>query len=291
MSLRYLLVPILGLLALLSLRPSANPNQWFRSNSSSHGSFVICFARASRPEPSLGAPALWASSTSGGNPAASGVGTSARASWVKGQSQPRYRRDSKIVAPYFSEDSLDDSVWIKGSYYTYGIEPLSPREEGTVNGVPYTVYLSTGGATFDMSHDANVSLESALARETDWDGPWYVRVEDDPITDRRTVLIRRELLFVSLGERGVVEVSVGWKHYPYSETFLRIDKRKPFAAGTNGWTGKRAEAVVTTLMGGRTALLRWREWPDDGYRDQEVRIRGFKAAWDYARWVLRNRPR
>lgn len=78
---------------------------------------------------------------------------------------------------------------------------------------------------------------------------------------------------------GVESVFVGSKHYPRSQSAIKIDNN----SAHYGFEGsiKNSKLAINQMKIGKIAYTRYREWPHDFNRDGEVDLSGFKEQYEH----------
>jgi hypothetical protein len=112
------------------------------------------------------------------------------------------------------------------------------------------------------------------------DDRWEVECSVDPIDDSRMCFASRGNLYVFRSASGH-SVDVGSDNFPGSTIAVRVDRNAAVTGpGRAGIGGSRAQALISQLRQGRTALTRFQKWPEPAPETREVQLFGFGVAVD-----------
>jgi len=165
--------------------------------------------------------------------------------------------------------------------------PFNPPVFGKVNDVAYRRF-GDGTANFQAQKGDWVP-DGEGARPT-----WDVRCKTDTMDDTPSCIVDYNSIQVIAYSRAcVTRVAIGSKHYPGSESMVRIDGGKPFTTRDRSglFSGDASKLVIRALRAGTSAKTRHMVWPYKRWEDEELPLAGLAQAVDYACWAVKRLPK
>lgn len=161
-----------------------------------------------------------------------------------------------------------------GSTRTAKGNEIIRSESGIFNGALYRIYYSDGSGTVQGLPDNELTIHDSLSSN------WSISCEVDPIEDTHICLLSKKSIMILLKNSSEHYVLVGKKHYPGSDTIIRIDKGEPIKATQDGvFSLEDSKKIVKALQEGKTVVTRYMEWPYKRNKDEQWEIFGFNQAW------------
>lgn len=134
--------------------------------------------------------------------------------------------------------------------------------------------LSQGSYQQDSELDSpvvNIRLRTQQPKNPLYE--WVVNCSKDRFDNTKRCYLERKDLAVIL-VNGNYYILIGTNHYPRSKSALKIDNNKTLY-GTEGIISSSKIAIEQMKRGG-VAYTRYREWPYDFNRDDDVDLSGFR---------------
>ncbi|MGP9679592.1 hypothetical protein ACT3TC_13260 [Halomonas sp. AOP27-A1-41] len=172
---------------------------------------------------------------------------------------------------------IRDAYSPSGNVKVYDIPSIGcvAEESGEIQGVPYSVNLTSGAGRF---------YNEPAPHGVGEDIHWVVNCSTDSITDARSCTIRRDGFFL-YWQNGYSIMTTG-EAYPGSNMSFRVDDNPAFSAPENtGLTGSAANRLVQQMQVGRTLITRHLDWPYNTRVDKTIPVHGFFEALTYMRSV------
>lgn len=148
--------------------------------------------------------------------------------------------------------------------------------EGSYNGVAFSIY-----------HDGSAGFgHPGRNPETGWS----LGCEADSMSDKRQCRINygyTGYLTIYKYHNGATELQVGDDHYPGTPVRIRINRGEVHSTGAPGWKGNLARQIIAEMLPGGEAIIRYSEWPYEGYEEETLDLFGFDVAWMYVNEYLR----
>lgn len=100
-------------------------------------------------------------------------------------------------------------------------------------------------------------------------------------------MIKKSDLYVFVYQNGRLSVSVGYEHFPGSQTSIKIGARRFDTRDKDGDFSNSAQLV--SLMGdGAPVVTRYMKWPYQHYVDDEFVAYGLSTSVAVAKWLIKN---
>lgn len=157
-------------------------------------------------------------------------------------------------------------------------------ENGSLNGVRYTISYEDGGATFQGERGDEREALSWWNRRN-----WDIGCKIDPITDRKSCHLNSGNFWIFQHAKGRPIVSIGADHYPGSTVAIRIDRSTPFntsAVNDGSFSADTSARIVRALKKGSAVTTRYMEWPYRAWVDETFELLGFNEAFSYLTWAF-----
>lgn len=162
---------------------------------------------------------------------------------------------------------------------------------GVYEGVVYQVY-GDGSGSFRPN-------EIKCSGTDCWNFSWSVRCDVDSMNDTARCSGRgagRSALTIVVyrSATGVVNTAVHLDPYaerltPGSTQYIRIDDGRPLQVeAESSWSGEIGQEIIRGMRSGARIRIRYTEWPNSGYTDEEVDVRGTAVVLDYLHWWVEN---
>ena len=150
---------------------------------------------------------------------------------------------------------------------------------GSADGIVYRRH-GDGSATFGVDLDLN-------SRQSQWE----VLCMYDGFDDTAGCGVRQRQLFIFIDKRCVPAAHIGNNNYPGTNVAARIESQKPIISDTKS-KGVMSETASLTIQKALSAnkklLIRYREWPDRAWTDENIDPTGFALAFKYTCWAAKN---
>lgn len=223
----------------------------------------------------LASPAAFASSGKSANECSEEIGDQPTAA----------ERESKMVACMLGDNPANTKLFkapFKGGKWFCEVAKGAKCEEGyagSLDGVRFRQDPDGGGFVQGV---AESSPSPAIGS-----GGWTVNCKRDAMTQRSFCSANLDDLWLFADHNGRIKVSVGYKHFPRSQTSLRIDARRFDTMDEDGNFPQSAE-ILRQLKDGRTLVTRYMQWPNRHWIDVERTLYGAEATIQLLTWSARN---
>jgi len=147
------------------------------------------------------------------------------------------------------------------------------------------------GTWFRLSEDS-ASVAGAKDRGPDsWtdNAHWRVNCSRDKMSSRRSCMINKDKgdLYVFVSQGGGVSVSVGYEHFPGSQTSIKIGAKRFDTRDRDGDFGNSAQ-LVRLMRDGTSVVTRYMKWPYQHYLDDDFVVYGLGTSVTVANWLIKN---
>ena len=100
-------------------------------------------------------------------------------------------------------------------------------------------------------------------------------------------MVKKGDLYVFVDQNGKLSLSVGYEHFPGSQTSIKIGAKRFVTRDRNGNFSSAAQLV--NMMGDGTAVVtRYMKWPYRHYVDDEFVTYGLNTSVTVAKWLIKN---
>lgn len=144
------------------------------------------------------------------------------------------------------------------------------------------VYKDNSGATIlsgrEMSK-GDLQLEKVVKYDNSEFTKWKSNCSKDRFNSTKSCSLTKPysdvMVTIINGRYGVY---VGRKHYPRTQSAIKIDENTP-AYGYEG-TSDTPQKIIEQMKDGKVAYTRYKEWPYEYNKDSEVDLTGFNEAFN-----------
>lgn len=154
------------------------------------------------------------------------------------------------------------------------------QEVGSVNGVSYR-FTHWGEAVIQASPSSEIETQTPS-------NVWHIKCSRDVLTGSRSCMAFNSATLTFLANSEGVEVfSVGYEHFPGSQSSLRVGT-KVFNTKLKGGMLPQAKAIIAELKDGRPFATRYMRWPKEQWLEAEGELYGAQLTIELARWLAKN---
>lgn len=144
------------------------------------------------------------------------------------------------------------------------------------------VYKDNSGATILSGREkseGDLQLEKVVKYDNSEFTKWKSNCSKDRFNNTKSCSLTKSYSDVMVTIiNGRYDVYVGRKHYPRTQSAIKIDERTP----TYGYEGisNTPQKIIEQMKNGKVAYTRYKEWPYEYNKDSEVDLTGFKEAFN-----------
>lgn len=148
---------------------------------------------------------------------------------------------------------------------------------------------SLNGVWFRLSEDSATVAGAKDRSPSSWtdDVHWSVGCSRDKMSSQRSCMIKKGDLYVFVYQGGRLSVSVGYEHFPGSQTSLKIGARRFDTRDKDGDFSNSAQ-LVNLMSDGAPVVTRYMKWPYQHYVDDEFVAYGLTTSVAVAKWLIKN---
>lgn len=151
------------------------------------------------------------------------------------------------------------------------INTLHRIEEGSLNGVKYSLYYQDGSGSVQ-----GVKSNALDILKDSYDSNWSTRCKVDSMDDSRWCAMSKGPLTIGIWQEHVYFITVGSDHFPGSKVLIRTGQSQPISKlAKDSFTNAQVTSIIQELKIAKTVKTRYREWPYDVDKDKEIDLFGF----------------
>lgn len=157
---------------------------------------------------------------------------------------------------------------------------LNTIEEGTMNGIKYSFYLSDASGTIAGTQANDVGPRSDFAKN------WHTSCKKDVMTDQVFCkAIKENLTFFYTKELGFV-VGIMEQRYPGTAVSIRIDNGQVFSSNDAIFPPQVSAKILAQIKDGSKVATRYVSWPEKANVDRVSDFYGAGVAAAYVKWAF-----
>ncbi|MGQ1342337.1 hypothetical protein ACT4X4_10700 [Acinetobacter baumannii] len=193
--------------------------------------------------------------------------------WHMSYNDATYKTDDKYVPITFLEAEVNQDTY--QDYIVFKVK-IDNKDEGFIEASDASkLEISDGWGCFKAQNPEN---KSVIAAKTGYSGSlrdWDIHCKKDKIDNKKVCSMWRDgLTVMMINGRYVIGVGKG-DSYPGSKSAIKVDDNIAYFGRERIIDLMSTNTIIQQLKKGRTAHIRYREWPYDYDQSADVDLNGF----------------
>ncbi|MFS3627208.1 hypothetical protein ACK6S7_17350 [Proteus mirabilis] len=195
--------------------------------------------------------------------------------------------EQKVIKDIGCEDYVDISSSGKKSGDVSVNESVFKKDR-IFNKSKVVCYLTEKEGKFSVSviEEAVIDGKKVSVSHTDGSGyvgsdyynGWAYKCKKDAMTDEVACGMHRDDFTIEKNNNGY-RIQVGYKHFPNSLSYIRINKENPIKSEDSGiYSRELSNEIISKISDEEVVTIRYTKWPNDRPIDKKINMDGFNVA-------------